>query len=204
LEKSIKKKKMQYPKGRFLQHLNTAVKFQDSEMIMDLFADQVTDLAIKYPEALNAALKNAGVKVTDSKEPKYLVGLVADNWDNGKLIQNISLLIADTTSTKAEGDYMGVGGIVQGVGSIVQGAATIAAAAIQPKVEKEKNKGKMFDYLAAKSAARAEMAKAESFVKVEAQKNKATLLYVGVGIAVVAIIGIGIYAYKQSIKTVTV
>lgn len=205
---------MKYPKGSFTQHLDTAMKYNDHDMIMDLFADQITDIALKYPDALHAALKNAGVFVTDSKDPKYLVGLVADNWSNKKLLQNISLMIADINippTHSAGGDYMNaavsapsgnmVGDIVQGVGNIVQGAASITKSAMAPKIEKEKNKGKLFDYLSAKQGAKAEIAKAEGFVKSEFQKHKSTLTYAGIGLAVIAVFAIGIYAYKQSMTT---
>ena len=196
---------MKYPKKNFTQNLQTAMKYQDSDMIMDLFADQITDIALKHPDALHAALKNAGVFVTDSKDPKYLVGLVADNWSNKKLLQNLSLLIADLNNvvSASGGDFLndatGAGDIVKGVGDIVKGAAEITTAAMQPGIEKQKNKGKMFDYLSAKSGAKAEIAKAEALMKTEALKHKSTLTYALVGIAIVGVIGIGVYAYKQSL-----
>ncbi len=201
---------MKYPKGKFLQNLTTAVKYGDNDMIMDLFADQVTDIALKHPEALNAALKNAGVFVTDSIEPKYLVGLVADNWDNKKLLQNLSLMIADMNTPNgqqnADGSYMHagsmVGDIVQGVGAAIQGVGTITQAAMQPKIEKEKNKGLMYNYLAAKSGEKSAQYGALASVQIAAQNNKTTITYAVIGLALVAVIAIGVKAYKDSLPPV--
>ncbi len=197
---------MKYLKGRFVENLQVAMKYRDSDMIMDLFADQITDIALKRPDALQAALKNAGISVSDSLDPKYLVALVADNWSNKKLLQNISLMIADLNNVvSASGDFLndatGAGDIVRGLGDIVKGAAEITTAAMQPGIEKQKNKGKMFDFLSAKAGAKAEIVKAQSLMNAESLKHKSTLTYALVGVAVIAVIGIGIYAYKQSLIT---
>ncbi len=202
---------MQYPKGKFFQNLDVAVKNSDHNMIMDLFSDQVTDIALKHPDALNAALKHAGIFVTDSLDPKYLVGIVADNWGNKKMLQNISLMIADlnTPPTGGSASHMNaaqvslpsgnmIGDIAKGIGDVAQAAATITSAALQPKIEKEKNKGKFFDYLTAKQGVKAEIAKGDSLVKSEAEKSKSTLI-LGSLFLVVAVIGImGFVAYKNN------
>jgi hypothetical protein len=209
LEKAIN---MKYPKDKFFQNLQMAMKLDDHDMIIDLLNDQITDIALTHPDALHAALKNAGISVTSSVDPKYLVGLVADNWNNKKLIQNISLMISDVNTTKPADHHYGGGGgaqvsmpsgnmvgdIVKGVGDIVQGAGRITEAAMAPKIEKEKNKGKMFDMLTAKASVKGTIANADALVEVEKQKQKASLVYAGVALAIVIVGAIAFVVVKQA------
>ncbi len=199
---------MKYPKDKFFQNLRIAMKLDNHDMIMDLLNDQITDIALSHPDALNAALKNAGVAVTSSLDPKYLVGLVADNWNNKKLIQNISLMVSDVNTPKLEPHLNDgaismpsgnmVGDIVKGVGEIVQGAASITTAAMAPKIEKEKNKGKMFDMLSAKASVKGAVANADALVKVEAQKQKSNLIFAGVALAIVIVGAVAFIVVKQA------
>ena len=197
---------MKYPKNKIVQNLQTAVNVGDHDMVMDLLNDQITDIALSHAEALNAALKNAGVSVTSSTDPKYLVGLVADNWNNNKLIQNISLIIADL-NTPNQNQHVNSGGadfisgIAGAIGDVTTAAASITTAALAPKVEKEKNKGKMFDMLTAKQGAKGAIAGAEAQVKIEAQKQKSTLVYAGVILAVVIIGAVAMVVIQSSRST---
>lgn len=208
---------MKYPKGTFFKNLQAATKFGDDEMVMDLIADQTTDIALSHPQALNAALENAGVKIDKANlDPKYLVGLVADNLQsNQKLIQNLSLMIADlNTPNKGEGDFLGddskdskgggekmsgdakaglIGGIIGGVTSIF---GTVGNIVQGDKIKKQEVKGKMFDYLQAKESAKAEIAKAEATGRAEIAKNK-TMLTIGLGITLVVGIGVAIYLINK-------
>ncbi len=212
---------MKYPKGTFWKNLDAAKKFGDDEMVMDLFADQTTDIALAHPKALNAALEHAGVKVdTNNDDPKYLVGLVADNLQNNqKLIQNLSLMIGDINtphkedaaflhtegdaeastdknSTKMTGEQKAgmISGIISGVTSL---AGTITGAVTGGKIEKEKNKGKMFDYLSAKENAKAAIAGQAAAAKAAIANNKT---YLAVGLAVVIFGGLGFLVYLMQKK----
>lgn len=193
---------MTYPKSSFFTNLEAATKFKDDDMIMDLFADQITDIALKHPDALHAALDNAGVKVeAENKDPKYLVSNVADNWSNKKLLQNVSLIISDINTPSAAAHHNADAAKVDD--SIVQGAAIITQSAMQPKIDTEVTKGKMNDYLSAKSeAAKEVVAKVDTSAKATAgaanSKGKGTMIAGCVGLAIVAIIGLGVFAYKQS------
>lgn len=219
---------MKYPKGTFWKNLEAAKKFGDDEMVMDLVADQTTDIALAHPDALNAAIEHAGIKVDKANhDAKYLIGLVADNiHSNPKLVQNLSLMISDlNTPNKAEGsNFMngegdadstaaapapssggggggGAGGIIGGVGSIlgaVSGlAGTITTAVTGGKIEKEKNKGKMFDYLSAKENAKAMVAKEAAAAKAAVASNK-TMLTIGLAVVIVGGLGFALYTMNKN------
>ena len=223
---------MKYPKGTFWKNLEAAKKFGDDEMVMDLIADQTTDIALVHPDALNAALEHAGIKVDKSNiDPKYLIGLVADNLHTSpKLIQNLSLMISDlNTPNRAEGgsylheegggggapaggsdgggdDSKGGGkmtggqtaGLVTGILSTVGSlAGTVTGAITGGKIEKEKNKGKMFDYLSAKENAKATLAKETAAAKAAVASNK-TMLTIGLAIVVVGGLGFALYMMNKN------
>ena len=169
-------------------------------MVMDLFADQLTDVALKTPEHLSAALSNAGVFVDNSLDPKYLIEKVADNWDNKKLIQNVSMIISDVNSPKQPENLNGggidpVSAVAGAIGDVVKGAGQIAQAATATKTAKEANKGKMLDYLSAKQAGKASIADAQLDAKTKAASSKTTLI---IGVAIVAAIILGVVIWKSA------
>lgn len=97
---------MHYPKGTFWANFQAALKYKDDEMLLDLISDQITDIALAQPAALNAALAHAGIPVDKTNlDAKYLVGLVGDNLHTSKqLVKNLDLMIADmNTPHSAEG-----------------------------------------------------------------------------------------------------
>jgi len=186
----------------FFENLEIAIANDDSNTIMALLYGQISDLALKQPQQLHAVIKNSGAPVSDNLSPDSLVEAVVDNWENKKMMQGIANLIAHNVVYSGNYLYDGEtwwGAIVRGVGGIVKGAGKIATAVQVTKVEKEKQKGVMFDILSAQkeeqtaTLQRATAAKAKQLAVEEKYKKNKMVATSIIGITVLLLIGVLVY-----------
>lgn len=185
----------------FLKNLEIAIANDDNGSIRRLLYEQVADLALNQPDKLYASIKNAGISVSENLSPAYLVEVVIDNWNNKKMIQGIANLIA--VSNKPDGNYLYAGetiwgGIVRAVGGIVRGFGKVATAVTVTKVEKEKQKGAMFEILSAQQAEKAATLQREIEAKTREEKYKNQKLVTTSIIGLVVLAVIGVLVYKNS------
>ncbi len=186
----------------FFENLEIAIANGDSNSIMTLLYGQISDLALKNPKKIHDVIKKSGVSVSDNLNAEYLVEVVVDNWENKKMMQGIANLIAQNVPI-SNGNYLYDGetfwgGIVRAVGLIVRGAGKIATSVQVTKVEKEKQKGAIFDILSAQKDDQAETMKRVAAAKVREEKYKQNKMVATSIVGITVLLLLGVLVYKNT------
>ncbi len=209
---------MKYAKDIVVNKLQDAIASNDVNTALAIIADQTTDMAINSPKLLHAAIKDSGIKVSNSNDAKYLSHLVADNLGNKELIKRIaSFIITPETFQNAKGDGidaeqgMAIGNMLAGLvgqlgsagiamaGQVKAAKETTKQTAEATKQAAEATKASMNNMLGMKAQSEALIEQAKAMGKNAEKKvesfydNNKTAIWISV--ASVVLLGVGLGAY---------